>query len=233
MTTVADAVRLAAIHIGRAVPYTRPGSCSAIAKSAVAHAVTVHAEGIEGDEQGDRRVHGGPDKAIHHYPRDHYDFWRAQHPHALLQDSGAFGENFSSSGWTEQEIHLADVIQVGTAVLQVSQGRQPCWKLNDRFGYTDMARTMQSSGKTGWYYRVLQPGQVAPGDVMVVAERPCPAWPLARLASVMFDRTLDRALLQEATLLPLTPSWKKLLEHRLQSNQVESWAGRLDGPTQR
>lgn len=233
MSTTPAGVILDAIHTGRAVPYTRPGSCSAIAKSPVSRPVRIHAEGIEGDEQGDRRVHGGPEKAIHHYPFDHYPFWREGHPHPLLAASGAFGENFSSVGWTEDTIHLADVIRVGTATLQVSQGRQPCWKLNDRFGLPDMARSMQSSGRTGWYYRVLEGGEAAPGDAMTVVERLCPDWPLRRLGHVLFDRTLERSVLEEASQLPLTESWKKLLSNRLQRNEVESWQSRLQGPESR
>ncbi|MEN5426073.1 MOSC domain-containing protein [Stenotrophomonas pennii] len=233
MSTRPAEVQLDAIHTGRAVPYTRPGSCSAIAKVPVTGPVRIHAEGIEGDEQGDRRVHGGPEKAIHHYPFDHYAFWRSSHPHALLDGSGAFGENFSSVGWTEDTIHLADVIRVGTATLQVSQGRQPCWKLNDRFGLPDMARSMQSSGRTGWYYRVLEGGRVTPGDTMTVVERVCPDWSLRRLGHVLFDRTLERSVLEEASQLPLTESWKKLLSNRLQRNEVESWQSRLQGPETR
>lgn len=230
MSALPAPVLLSSIHTGRALPYTRPGSRSAIAKSPVVHPVHIGAQGIEGDEQGDLRVHGGPDKAIHHYPFDHYAFWRAEHPHSLLGAAGAFGENFSSSGWTEAHIHIADVIRVGTATLQVSQGRQPCWKLNDRFGYADMARKMQSSGRTGWYYRVLEAGTVSQGDVMTVVERPCADWPLSRLVAVLFDRTLKRELLQEASQLPLTGSWKTLLLNRLHRNEVESWQSRLQGP---
>lgn len=221
---------LDAVFTGRAVPYTRPGSHSAIVKSLVAGPVQLHAEGIVGDEQGDRRVHGGPDKAIHHYPFDHYAFWRAELDHPLLAQAGAFGENFSSTGWTEDSIHLADIIRVGTATLQVSQGRQPCWKLNDRFAHPEVARTMQSSGRTGWYYRVLEVGTVQAGDAMTVVERPCPAWPLSRLVRVLFDRMLEPAVLREASELPLPPSWKQLLERRLQRNEVESWQSRLQGP---
>ena len=158
--TIPPAVALDAIHTGRAVPYTRPGSCSAIAKVPVSGPVRIHAEGIEGDEQGDRRVHGGPEKAIHHYPFDHYAFWRGAHRHPLLDGSGAFGENFSSTGWTEDTIHLADVIRVGTATLQVSQGRQPCWKLNLRFGVPDMSARVQNTLRAGWYCRTRLGGVV-------------------------------------------------------------------------
>ena len=215
---------------GKAVPYTRPGSRSAIAKTAVAGARRVTFTGIEGDEQGDLRVHGGIDKAIHHYPLDHYAFWKTELSSLLLDTPGAFGENISALGWTEDDVHLGDVIRAGTAVLEVSQGRQPCWKLNDRLGHPRVAALVQSTGRTGWYYRVRQQGVVAAGDELVRIERPFPDWPLSRLVSLLFDKTLDRALLESASQLPLPPSWLKLIHHRLQKNQVESWQGRLEGP---
>src|SRR5690606_1145821 len=156
---------LLAVLIGSAVPYTRPGSMSGIAKRPVDATLDIGVSGLRGDEQGDLRVHGGPDKAVHHYPFDHYAAWRGElGAHALLDAAGAFGENFSTLGWTEQTVCIGDVVQAGTAVLEVSQGRQPCWKLNDRFDVPDMARRLQASGRTGWYYRVPEPGKVRVGD---------------------------------------------------------------------
>ena len=216
---------------GKAVPYTRPGTHSAIAKTAVASALRVTPTGLAGDEQGDLRVHGGVDKAIHHYPFDHYPFWREELRSDLLQQAGAFGENLSTLGWTEDNVHLGDVIRAGTAVLQVSQGRQPCWKLNDRFGHPRVAALVQSTGRTGWYYRVLEEGVLAPGDTLVRIERPFPDWPLSRLVAMLFQKTLDRSVLEAASHLPLPLSWMKLIHHRLEKNQVESWERRLGGPT--
>jgi MOSC domain-containing protein YiiM len=221
---------LRTVLTGRAVPYTRPGSMSGIAKSAVAGPVQVTATGLAGDEQGDLRVHGGIDKAIHHYPYDHYPHWQAELDSPLLAGPGAFGENFSTLGWTEDTVHFGDVISVGTALLEVSQGRQPCWKLNDRFGVPRMAASVQSTGRTGWYYRVRQTGVIAVGDTMTVVERPYPGWPLSRLMALLFQRTLDRPTLEAASGLPLPDSWRKLIRHRLESRQVESWERRLVGP---
>lgn len=225
-----DSTPLLTLLTGKAVPYTRPGSCSAIAKTAVPGPSRVTFTGIAGDEQGDLRVHGGIDKAIHHYPLDHYAFWKRELHSPLLETPGAFGENLSTLGWTEDSVHLGDVIRAGTAVLEVSQGRQPCWKLNDRFGHPRVAAMVQSTGRTGWYYRVKQEGVVAPGDELVRIERPFPDWPLSRLITLLFDKTLDPALLESASQLPLPASWMKLIHHRMEKNQVESWQKRLEGP---
>ena len=224
-------VILAEVRIGRAVPYTRPGSRSGIAKLPQSAPGRGGVNGLEGDEQGDLRVHGGPDKAIHHYPFDHYADWQAElGPHRLLQAAGAFGENFSARGWTESDLCLGDVVSVGTALLEVSQGRQPCWKLSDRFAVADMALRVQRSGRTGWYYRVLRPGVVSAGDCLAILQRPYPAWSLQRLMAVLHDRRLEEALLRECMSLPLVPSWQRLLQRRLELRSAEDWSPRLDGP---
>ena len=223
--------RIEAVLTGRAVDYTRPGSRSAIAKVAVAGAVEVGVEGLAGDEQGDRRVHGGPDKAIHHYPREHYATWAEEiGAHPLLAMPGAFGENLSSTGVSEADLCLGDRLRLGTALVEVSQGRQPCWKLSDRFGIADMARRVQDSGRSGWYYRVLAPGAVQAGDTLELLERPHPHWPLPRLAELLYRRTLDRGELAAALELPLVPSWRAVFARRLEQGGTESWESRLAGP---
>ncbi|WP_064747970.1 MOSC domain-containing protein [Lysobacter antibioticus] len=227
----AAAVPVLAWLSGRAQPYTRPGSLSAIDKRAVAGRVRIGEHGLDGDEQGDRRVHGGPDKAVHHYPFDHYPAWREElGAHALLAAPGAFGENLSSIGLDEASVCLGDRYRCGDAVLEVSQGRQPCWKLNDRFGVADMARRVQASGRTGWYYRVIQGGEAEAGDALSLIERPWPQWSLQRLATLLYTRTLDRDELRAASALPLVPSWRKLVENRLARDAVEDWGSRIEGP---
>ena len=230
MTTRPSAT-IDAVLTGRAVDYTRPGSRSAIDKRAVEGPVRIGPEGLAGDEQGDRRVHGGPDKAIHHYPRDHYASWQGEvGAHALLQAAGAFGENISTAGITEADVCLGDRLRLGSALVEVSQARQPCWKLSDRFGIADMARRVQDSGRSGWYYRVLETGTVQAGDTLVLVDRPHPHWPLPRLSELLYRRTLDRDELHGALALPLVPSWRKLFERQLQQGDTESWDSRLGGP---
>ncbi|HEX7111958.1 MAG TPA: MOSC domain-containing protein [Mizugakiibacter sp.] len=221
---------IAAVLAGRAAPYTRPGTFSAIAKRPVAGRVEAGPEGLGIDEQGDRRVHGGVDKALHHYAFDHYAAWRAElGAHPLLTQPGAFGENLSTIGITEADLCLGDRLRCGEVLLEVSQARQPCWKLSDRFGIADMARRVQDSGRTGWYYRVLQGGTLGAGDALVLLERPHPAWTLARLLDLLYRDTLDRDALRGALALPLVPSWRRLFERRLAQGRVEDWGSRLRG----
>src|SRR5690606_2996352 len=121
--------------------------------------------GHEGDEQADRAVHGGPEKAIHHYARDHYDLWRAEiGDHPLLHRPGAFGENISTTGLSEEDVCIGDRYRLGTALVEVSQGRQPCWKVDHRFGGLAISAAMVRSRRTGWYYRVIEEGAVGAGD---------------------------------------------------------------------
>lgn len=225
-----NSLQLDALLTGRAQPFTRPGSRSGIAKAPRQEALAVTTLGLSEDEQGDLRVHGGVEKAIHHYPREHYAAWLAElGEHPLLMQPGAFGENFSTTGWTEDDVCLGDLIRAGSALLQVSQGRMPCWKLSDRFGVANLALRVQQSGRTGWYYRVLQEGVVGVGDRLQVVERTHVDWPLSRLSAVLFDKRVEPELLRECLALPLVPSWRRTLERRLEKTEVEDWAPRLQG----
>lgn len=220
-----NSLQLDALLTGRAQPFTRPGSRSGIAKAPRQEALAVTTLGLAADEQGDLRVHGGVEKAIHHYPREHYAAWLVElGEHPLLTQPGAFGENFSTTGWTEDDVCLGDLIRAGSALLQVSQGRMPCWKLSDRFGVANLALRVQQSGRTGWYYRVRQEGVVGVGDRLQVVERIHADWPLSRLSTVLFDKRVEPELLRECLALPLVPSWRRILERRLEKAEVEDWA---------
>lgn len=223
-------VAIEAVLVGRAAPFARRGVRSAIAKQRVMESIPVGPTGFLGDEQGDRRHHGGPEKAVHHYALDHYDAWRAELMRFRFNAPGAFGENLSTTGLTERNVCLGDIWRAGTALLQVSQARQPCWKLNDRFGVPDMARRVQESGRTGWYYRVLKPGQVAPGSLLKLVERPHCEWPLSRLLHCLYIDPMNRSALEEIAQLPtLSESWRLLVRRRLTRGAVENWRPRLEG----
>lgn len=223
-------VEVAALLAGKASPLGPQGVQSAIAKRPVDGPARIGETGMVGDEQGDRRNHGGPEKALHHYAFDHYARWREElsAPPAILDAPGAFGENISTVGMTEADVCVGDVYAVGSALLQVSQGRQPCYKLNLRFGEKRMARKLQQTGRTGWYYRVLRTGVIHPGDAFELQERPHPQWPLSRLLHVMFIDTLNLDALRAIVALEaLSPNWKQTALRRLQNNSVENWARRL------
>ncbi|CAM2827354.1 MOSC domain-containing protein YiiM [Pseudomonas gessardii] len=223
-------IRLDTLLTGPAQPFTRPGSQSAIDKQPRHGQLKLSTLGLSGDEQGDLRIHGGVEKAIHHYPLEHYALWVDElGAHPLLAQPGAFGENFSTTGWSEHDVCLGDRIQVGTALLEVSQGRMPCWKLSDRFAVPQLALRVQQSGRTGWYYRVLEEGLVSAGDNLQMVERPFADWSLARLSAVLFDKRVEPELLRECLALPLVPSWRRTLERRLEKGLIEDWAPRLQG----
>lgn len=223
-------IRLDTLLTGRVQPFTRPGTQSAIDKQPQQGQLKVSTLGLHGDEQGDLRVHGGVEKAIHHYPLEHYARWADElGAHPLLTQPGAFGENFSTTGWSEHDVCLGDRIRVGTALLEVSQGRMPCWKLSDRFAVANLALRVQQSGRTGWYYRVLEQGVVSAGDSLQRVERPFAEWSLARLSAVLFDKQVETELLRECLALPLVPSWRRTLERRLEKGMTEDWGPRLQG----
>lgn len=218
--------------IGQARAFGPNGEPSAIDKQGVATPLRLFVTGFVGDEQGDPSRHGGPDKAVHHYPFEHYLAWCRELPDLAERfRTGGFGENISTVGLTEQNVCVGDLFSLGTARIQVAQARQPCWKLGVRFGIPDMPRRVQTSARTGWYYRVLEPGVVTPGDELKLIDRPHPDWPLARLLHHLYvDRMNADALHAIAALAVLPPSWRHLAEQRLQSRQVEDWSRRLNAP---
>ena len=228
MTILPD-TPLIELRTGKAAPFGPRLVSSAIAEFPRHDALSLSAEGLDGDEQGDRRHHGGPEKAIHHYAADHYPEWRREVPQALDRfAAGGFGENFVTTGWTEAEICIGDIVQVGSAILQVSQARQPCWKLNVRFGVPDMALRVQRSMRTGWYYRVVQPGEIAAGENLRLIDRPHPEWPLLRLLTVLYVDRLDYRALEDMAQIPaLALSWRSLAQTRLEKRSVEDWSKRL------
>lgn len=222
--------RVRAVLVGGAGPLGSGGAVSAIDKRSAVGPVWAGALGLDGDEQADRRVHGGELKAVHVYPWSHYQRWRAELPDCtVLHAPGAFGENLSVEGIDERDVCLGDRWRVGGVLLEVSQGRQPCWKLNVRFGVADMARRVQDSTRAGWYLRVVQPGAVTAGDDVVLAACPAPSHSLADVLAAIRDREVRPEVIGPMLELPLTPSWRRLLERRVASGVVEDWTSRLDG----
>lgn len=174
-----------ALLTGRAQDFAR-GETSAIAKVPVAGPRAVRWLGIDGDEQADLSVHGGPEKAIHHYPQDHYPFWReAIGAIAVLETAGAFGENISTRGLTEDTACIGDRYRLGSALVEIAQGRQPCWKQAQRLGSNAVIATMVQSRRCGWYYRVIEEGQVGSGDTLALVDRPHPEWSVARVIGLL------------------------------------------------
>jgi len=149
--------------------------------------------GIEGDAQADLSVHGGPEKAVYAYPAAHYPAWEQDHPQhaARLRQWGAFGENLTIADMVEADIRVGDVHAIGSVLLQVCQPRQPCFKFAEVFGDPRLPRAMVRNGHAGWYYRVLEPGRMAAGDAVRLAERPNPDFAFTRLIEIVNRGTAD------------------------------------------
>lgn len=191
---------------------------SAMGKRPLDGAAEVGAEGLLVDIQADRTVHGGTDKALLHYAFDHYAAWIAEGAGdpARLSAPGAFGENLSTRGITEADVAIGDVLRIGGVVVEVSQGRQPCFKLDVFHGRPDMAYRVRATGRTGWYYRVREGGRIAAGDAVTLLERPHPDWPLTRAQAVFWARVPDRDETAALAALPaLADAWRRPLRKRL------------------
>ncbi len=197
---------------GKAAPFAR-SEASAIAKAPLSGPRRIGFLGLEGDEQADHRYHGGPDKALHHYPAEHYDYWRSKAPdHPLLQSAGAFGENISTRGLTEDQVCLGDRFRLGTALVEISQGRQPCWKQAHRMEWTTLPAMMVKTRRSGWYCRVIEEGDAAAGDDLVLVDRPSPDWSVSRVFGLIVggDHKNDRAaLLALARMEVLFQGWRE------------------------
>jgi MOSC domain-containing protein YiiM len=125
---------------------------------------------LEGDEQSDLRVHGGPDKAVYLYPVEHYSFWREELSEPDLP-YGAFGENLTTSGLSEDTVCIGDTLRIGSAEFVVTQPRMPCFKLQIRFDRADMVKRFAQSGRSGFYLRVVREGEVEAGDEIAFISR--------------------------------------------------------------
>ena len=182
-------------------------------KSAVTGPLSVETDNLAGDEQADLTVHGGPDKAVCVYSADHFPEWSRVLREGDL-GAGAFGENFSVSHMDETSVCVGDVYAVGTSLVQVSQPRSPCWKLAARWNRPDLPRLVLQSGRTGWYFRVLQRGVVSAGEELSLSDRPCGEWSIARVNDVSYatgrhkDAAARRAL---AACAPLALTWRTWL----------------------
>lgn len=219
------------LYVGQPANRWTDRAPSAIGKSLLQGAAQVTVTGIVGDLQADLAVHGGPDKALHMYPSEHYAEWQSRFPgHADIFQPGAFGENIASTGLTEDNVHIGDIFEVGSTLIQVSHGRQPCWKLNMHTGIDAMAPAFQKTGKTGWYFRVLRKGIFASGDAITLAERPCPGWPLAEVIKARFDPRLDPEIANQLSILsPLAENWREAFTKKRDPDFVENTDRRLKG----
>ncbi|MFT5790241.1 MAG: MOSC domain-containing protein YiiM [Shewanella sp.] len=191
------------------------------------------AEGmVDGDSQADPKHHGGLDRVLHHFPREHYGQYRRWDMIAGFKDAPGMGENISTVGLDETQVNIGDIIQMGEVLLQVTQPRSPCFKLNLQFGHNEFALAMQQSGRCGWFYRVLKTGTIFDTDTISLIER-CSDISVAEAMHIYFLPDFDAEQYQRLANCPgLAASWVTSLQRRMANNAIEDWQMRLYGVQQ-
>ncbi len=194
------------------VDFQHPFWTSGIFKSAVEGKVRVTAKGIEGDEQADPEFHGGPDNVVLAYDAEHYPVWREELGMPEL-GFGGFGENFTVRGFSDETVCIGDVWRVGEELmLQVTQSRQPCFKLARRLRQQNIVKRVRETSWGGWYLRVLKEGVAESGMGIERVERMHPEWTVTRAVQTMYGRKKDEGAARElAGLAELSERWRREL----------------------
>jgi MOSC domain-containing protein YiiM len=178
--------------------------------------VRVAGVNLEGDEQSDLSVHGGTYKSVYVYPSEHYAYWRDELPGVDLP-WGVFGENLTTEGLLERDVCIGDRIGIGSAEFQVTQPRQPCFKLGIRFGREDMLRRFVASGRSGFYVSIVAEGDVGRGDTIRITQRAAGSISVADIFSMRMGHEASPELLRRAaSLAALPPSWREHFHSRLE-----------------
>lgn len=217
------------IYIGKIAPYIGH-SPSAIEKRAVSGELMLTSLGFEGDEQAETRHHGGPDRALCHYPREHYVYWQNQFPQQADRFvAPLFGENISTIGMTEHDVYIGDIYRWGKTLIQITQPRSPCYKLNVHCDINEFSRTMQNSGRCGWLYRVIIAGKINTEQPLELVSRHSDI-SVAEALSIAFHSPFDeeqyRRMLAAAG---LSASWSKNMQMRILTKSIEGFERRLVG----
>jgi len=187
-----------------------------IFKQPVAGRVVARRLNLDGDRQADLTVHGGAEKAVYAYPAEHYDYWRQELPNMALP-WGMFGENLTTSGLLEEAVNVGDRFRVGTALLQATQPRLPCYKLGLKFGREDMVRRFLTGGRYGWYLAVVEEGEVGVGDTIERVHRDGHNLTVADIARLFLHERHNRAMMQRAVEHEGLPAgWRAYFQERLE-----------------
>lgn len=212
-------ITVQSVQIGRVITEGDPQSddvldrqwTTGFYKTPVAGPIFLGRMGFQGDAVGSTQFHGGEEKAALCYAASHYQQWHHEHP-TLNFGPGGFAENLTLVGTDESTVCIGDQYDVGQCQIQISQPRQPCWKISRRWGVKTMTKEVTQTGRTGWYIRVLKEGTIQAGDKMKLIDRPQPKWSIARANDVLFGREVDRlAVIELMNLTELSNEWKEAL----------------------
>jgi MOSC domain-containing protein YiiM len=209
--------KLISINVGlpRVVMNNGDQVSTGIFKEPVTGRVMLRTLNLDGDRQADLSVHGGPSKAVYVYPSEHYDYWKHELPEMKLP-WGMFGENFTTAGLFESELNIGDKFQVGSAIVMVTEPRMPCYKLGIKFGRPDILKRFLASERTGFYFSVLQEGEVGVGAQIQLIEASKRSVKVSDITQLYTREKHNVALLRRAIEVEALPeSWRSYFQHRL------------------
>ncbi len=212
-------MKIVSVNVGRPRLYTHNGATfsTSIFKEPVAGRVMLRSTNLDGDRQADLSVHGGPDKAVYGYPSEHYGYWETELGETNLP-SGAFGENFTTEGLLEREVCIGDRYRVGGATVMVKTPRLPCFKLAAKFRRDDMIERFLLNGYSGYYFSVIEEGEVGAGDEFQLLETASPT--LSIFDTFAAYTSLDPDLLHQAAQVRVLPeSWRERFQARADALQ--------------
>ena len=210
-------MKLISINVGlpRVVTVNGDPVSTGIFKEPVAGRVMLRILNLDGDRQADLSVHGGPSKAAYAYPCEHYEYWKRELPEMKLS-WGMFGENFTTAGLFESELSIGDKFRVGSAVVVVTEPRMPCYKLAIKFGRPDIVKKFLASERTGFYFAVLQEGEVGASDSIELIEGSKDSLRVSDITALYTHEKHNLGLLRRAIEVGALPeSWRSYFRHRL------------------
>ena len=211
-------MKLISVNVGlpREVDWNGKRVTTGIFKDAIEGSVEVRRHNLDGDEQADLSVHGGPTKAVYAYPGEHYAYWRKELPDHDLP-WGSFGENFTIEGVDEEAMYIGDEFRIGTAKLVVTEPRMPCFKLGIKFGRADMVKRFLKSQRSGFYFGVVEEGRVQAGDEFDRLSQHPDGLSVADVTRLYTTEKGSAQLLKKAISVSALPeSWRGYFEHQLE-----------------
>ena len=211
-------MKLISINAGRPRVVMSNGEpvSTAIFKEPVAGRVMLRTLNLDGDRQADLSVHGGPSKAVYAYPSEHYDYWKHELPEMKLPWA-MFGENFTTEGLFESELNIGDKLRVGSAMVMVTEPRMPCYKLGIKFGRSDIVKKFLASERTGFYFAVLQEGEVGVDDSFELIEKSEGSVRVIDITRLYTREKHNVGLLRRTIEVEALPeSWRSYFQHRLE-----------------
>jgi MOSC domain-containing protein YiiM len=221
--TERPSMQLLSVNVGFPQTVTWKGRVvtTGIFKAPVNGRVHMRRLNLDGDRQADLSVHGGADKAVYAYPCEHYTYWRGEFPGMELP-WGMFGENFTVAGLIEEAVNIGDQFRIGSGVVMVTQPRVPCYKLAAKFGREDIIKRFLASGRSGFYCKVVQEGEVGAGDAIEAVSRDSHAITVADVARLYNGQSDDFDLLQRAVRTEALPEgWRDYFQRKIAQRRRE------------